>query len=519
MEQNANTPFFLEKCFDFAISKARKYWIPLFSSFLFGLLAYGFFLTNKLVNHDEVFYLFEKGGTTILGRWGLDICERIFPNISMPWIYGIISIALIAVSVCIMIYMFGIKSKLLQVLMAGTVVVFPSLTATLTYTFTVSSFCLSFLMAVIAVALLKNPSRLKIVLALGCMIFSLSIYQSYISLAAGLLVLILIQELMQEADMAAIFKKGVGYVLFLIVSVVGYYIATLLVQKILGIAFGAYANQYMTFRFSEIPQKIVLSYKSFFQLLFGWPNWLIPALLARRLNYVFLIVLAAMFLVWSLTRSKAEWLRILFLAALIGILPLAIDCMYLVTPPEAIHALVMYGFVCFYILVIVLANQCMSIAVQANLLHRLRSCCVNIVFISLSLLLLSNIYTANAVSLNLHLQYENTYAFYTSLISDIKMMPEFDENTKLAIIGEYQCPEFHDRYLFEARSLVGAVGFCPDHYSKAEFMEYYIGFPIPFASDDEIDLIKATSEFAQMPVYPYYGSMKMIDGILTVKLS
>mgnify|MGYP003295413253 CR=1 FL=1 len=35
-----------------------------------------------------------------MGRWGLDILEYIFPNYSMPWIYGIITITLMAVSIC-----------------------------------------------------------------------------------------------------------------------------------------------------------------------------------------------------------------------------------------------------------------------------------------------------------------------------------------------------------------------------------------------------------------------------------
>lgn len=509
----------MERCFHFLLSKAKAYQIPLLSSMAFAFLAYGFTLTNKLVNHDDVFYLFSKGGTTILGRWGLEICERFFPNYSMPWIHGILSILLIAIAVCVIVKIFNIRNKLLQILLAGTVSVFPSLTAMMSYMFTASSFCLSVLFAVTAVAMMKKPTVLSVFLSLGCMVFSLSIYQAYISLAAGLLVLILIQELMEGADAVSVFRKGLGYVVFLVFSVIGYYLATVLVQKILGVSFGSYANQYMAFNLSELPKKIVLCYTSFFDFLFGWPNWLIPAILSRRLNYIFLGIIIVFFLIWLKFSQPKRLSSILLLAALIEILPLAINCMYLVTPPAAIHSFVMYGFVCFYLLIIVLANGCLNFPIKEKLLHCVRSYSIDIVSLSLALFVVSNIFLANAAALNLHLQYENSYSFFTSLTADIKMMPEFNEKTRLALIGDYQCPIYHDRYLFEARSLTGVEGIYPDSYSNAQFVEYYLGFPISFASGDEVDAIKRSAEYLEMPCYPYYGSMKFFGDTLVIKLS
>ncbi|MDO5400308.1 MAG: glucosyltransferase domain-containing protein [Eubacteriales bacterium] len=511
--------FFMERCFNFLLSKAKTYQIPLLSSIAFSFLAYGFSLTNKLVNHDDVFYLFSKGGTTILGRWGLEICERFFPNFSMPWIYGIFSILLIALSVCVIVKIFSIRSNLLQILLAGIIATFPSFTAMMSYMFTASSFCLAILMTVTAGALLKKPTFLSVVFSLGCMIFSLSIYQAYISLASGLLILILIQEIIEGADAIYVFRKGLGYIIFLIVSVIGYYLATLVVQKILGLSFGSYANQYMTFSISELPDKITLSYTSFFNFLFGWPNWLIPAILARRLNYLFLGIIFVFFLIWSKFAKTKTLASILLFAALLSILPLAINCMYLVTPPAAIHSFVMYGFVCFYLLIILLADRCLDLPIKEKLLHRVHLCAVDIVSLSLALFVASNVYLANAAALNLHLQYENTYAFFTSVTADMKMMPEFNESTRLALIGDYQCPIYHDRYLFESRSLTGVEGMYPDSYSNAQFVEYYLGFPIPFASGEEVDAIKNTYEYANMPCYPYDGSLKFFGDILVVKLS
>lgn len=210
---------------------------------------------------------------------------------------------------------------------------------------------------------------------------------------------------------------------------------------------------------------------------------------------------------------KQDWRRLLLLAALVGILPLAMNCMYLFTTEDAVHTLVLYGFVTFYVLAAVLAEL---VPEQGAALRRL---CLEGSSLAMALILVGNIYIANMVSLNLYLRYENAHAFYTALVADIQMQPGFDENTKLAVIGSYQNPEFYYYKFDEATSLTGTTGFLPDNYSKNRFVEYYIGFPIDFAANGETEALKQTPEFQEMARYPHYGSMRMIGDTLVVKLS
>ena len=137
----------------------------------------------------------------------------------------------------------------------------------------------------------------------------------------------------------------------------------------------------------------------------------------------------------------------------------------------------------------------------------------------LSLVIAGNIYIANEASLHLYLRYENAYAFYTSLAADIKMQPEFTEDTVLAVIGNYQQPEFYSEQFEHIHTITGVYGFVPDNYSKQRFLEYYLGFSIPMASGEEIAAIEASAEFENMPVYPYYGSLRSFGNVLVVKLS
>lgn len=89
----------------------RKYRVVLLSSVITAALAYFYAFTNKLPNHDDISQLFAKGTALESGRWGLEVLSYIFPDFSMPWINGIISIALIFISVCFIINLFQIKNK------------------------------------------------------------------------------------------------------------------------------------------------------------------------------------------------------------------------------------------------------------------------------------------------------------------------------------------------------------------------------------------------------------------------
>jgi len=152
-------------------------------------------------------------------------------------------------------------------------------------------------------------------------------------------------------------------------------------------------------------------------------------------------------------------------------------------------------------------------------MDQLRHIALNCLLLGLSVIIICNTYFANEAYLRLHLQYENTYAFYTSLISDIRMNPEFDENTKLAVIGDWKYPDHFYRKFDYTYHLFGHQAATPREYSMDRFLVYYIGFEIPFASAETAAEIQNSAEFLQMPVYPYYGSIQMFGDTLVVKLS
>ena len=491
----------------------RQYRTAFLSSLVFGFLAYGFAFTNKLINHDEAHSLFMKGGTVTSGRWGLGALDAIFPNYSMPWIYGIITVVLVAAAVCLMVSLFSVKNKLLQGLLGGTVMVFPSLIGLFGYMFTSASFGLAFFLAVLSVTLLQKPKLVNCLAAGAAMVLSLSIYQSYISVAASLLVLVLIRMLLTGSDAGTVLKTGIFYVAFLVASLVVYWIGTQVVLKVTGTEMGAYASGNFTFSPASILSGAMLGYRNFFRFFSEGFCGLIPTSFSRLLHTVLLVV-SILLAVLLVLRKKLPLVQSLFLAVLIALLPLAINCMYMITSEDSIHTLVLYSFVTFYVFILVLADLSLEEPRKA-----LSLITVNGITLVLALVIAINTYVANQAYLHLHLRYENAYAFYSSLAADIRLQPEFDSDTKLAVVGSYQQPEFYAEQFEHIHTITGVYGFVPDNYSNESFLTYYVGFPVPFASQEEIDAIRETGEYADMPVYPYYGSMKFFGDVLVVKLS
>ena len=316
----------LERTARFFCGKAKGNALPLLSSAAFGGLAYFYAFTNKLVNHDEVQSLFMKGATVDSGRWGLGALDAIFPNYSMPWIYGVITIVLMAVSVCIILNTFHIRNKLLQVLLSGSILVFPSLIGTFGYMFTSSSYAVSFLLAVLAVWFIQKKHWLWGLPAGVCMVLSLSIYQSYIAVAASLLVLVLIRQLLKEDKPLAVLLRGIWFVAFLLASLAVYYIGTQVVLKVTGVEMNTYASGSITLSLATLPSAIGLAYESFWKFFTESHRGLILGDLSRVMHYLVLASIAGLLILWLVREKRKNLPRVVLLLVLVAVLPLAINC-------------------------------------------------------------------------------------------------------------------------------------------------------------------------------------------------
>lgn len=490
----------------------RANWVPFVFSFVTGFLTYGFALTNKLTNYDEVHSLFGKGATLESGRWGLDVLSYVFPDVSMPWLYGIISLFFMALSVCLVVRIFEIKRKVFQILLSGLIISFPSLIGTMAYMYTSASYAVAFYLAVLAVWVLRGHRKWDAVLAGMLTIASLSIYQAYLAVAASFLVLLLLQRTLRHHKIKEILLQGVRSVLVLGCSMVVYYLITKVLQKVLQVPMGSYAKVNIDLGISDLLSKVGYAYYHFLMFFVVGFRGLIPTAFSRVIHVVLMIILGVIDLRWMFRTKKVSYITLFLL--LLGILPLSIGTMYLCIDHRTLHTLVMYSFVAVYVGAMILVEHHLDDGEKKN-----KSILADLSAVCALLIVSTNISIGNQAFLQMHLKYENTYAFYTSLMSDLRRNETFAPGTKLAIIGDYDVPDHYEENFSDLKRIMGVGGVEPTDYSNGEFVKYYLGVDIAFATGEEVAAIEATEEFQQMACYPYHGSVQTIDGILVVKLS
>ena len=139
--------------------------------------------------------------------------------------------------------------------------------------------------------------------------------------------------------------------------------------------------------------------------------------------------------------------------------------------------------------------------------------------IALSFIVVINCYTANIAYLKLHLEYENEYYMFSSIMNSVKNIPGFDEKSKIAIIGEFDDPEYFNYFEPMRIFYITGIGGAKNSDSRNNYIKYYLGMDINFASNEEIEIIAKSDEFKNMNEYPYYGHIKEINDTIVVKIS
>lgn len=484
-------------------SAIREHKVPLAATWIVGLLAHMFMFTNKLLNHDEIVFLFGKGATLESGRWMLAATELIFPNVSMPWIYGVIALAITSLAVCLIIRLLDIRSKIFQALLAGLIVSFPAQTSIFCFMFTSAPYALAFLGSVLSVYIYIIRGSLKSCIASSvALALTLGIYQGYIAVASSLYIILMIQALLKGEPAGKVFKDGLRYAAALLAALGLYYAVTLVICRLSGTELLSYG-----YSGNSILFRVLLAYSSFLRTLFSGYFGYVNGTLSVLAHVVCIAAGAWLVIRYFIVQKRAPELALAAVCAVL--LPLSINALYLIAQTGIISTWTQYSFVCVYVLLAVIFDRfCENV--------RLR----DVVCAALTAVVVINIFFANKVYLKLFMDYENAFAYYTVLASDIKKSPDYSENKRVCIAGTaddgVQTSDELGLGLF-----TGPANDLINVYSKELFIKNYIGSDIDMVAFEEYKLrseIESLPEYKAMPAYPAEGSIAEIDGYLVVKL-
>lgn len=487
-------------------SFADEYKLPFFFGVVCFLAAHMAAVTNKFVNPDELEYLFHKGATLDSGRWALALTSLVFPDVSMPWIYGVISAVLLSLACCVIIRTFEIKSRILQLLLTAVIVTFPAETLTLTYIFTSVPYALAFLLFSLSVYALTRGKKSEYIISAALFCVACAIYQAYLSLAASLFVAFIIKKLLNgewTAKDGIIF--GIKCLAVMIAGLVVYFLMNKLVLAATGTEYNEYANDTLNADLSL--NSLIFSLKSTYISFFYYFRYkylqYIPTKAAMLTNYALFATVGCLTVLRI--RRVQDWGQRLLTLLLLILLPVAINCLLFVSKP---HSLMFYSFITMYVLAAFVLDAERERARNISW-HDVGALCM-------ALVLLCNINYSNKIFLKQKLVYEQSYSFCSMLLSRLKMLPDYSDDDKIALLGTGS-EQIYPISEIETKNLISVGDELVSVYSRDKLLKYYLGTSLEVI--DETELTQAQLDAAlTMPRYPADSSIAKSDGVIMIRL-
>ena len=483
----------------------RESSLPFFSSLGFGLAAYGFCMLNKIPVGDDLVGLFSKGATTVSGRYGLELLRFIMPDVSMPWIYGLMSILMLSAAVCIIVRLFEIKSPVLQLLLAGVFVSFPAEAGTMLYMFTAAPYALALLLTVTGVWLFAGEKKSRWITAPLLIGFSCSIYQGYFSIAASFCVIRMIILLCRSEKTApAVFRDGVKMLTMLLEALAMYGLALLVASKLLGFPL---LHEVINGR-QSFPLRFLVAYSSWIKTLvlgrFGYVHNN-----ASRVMHLVMVLAAGCAMLMQL-RRKGSMGCVLLTGLCLILYPLSCYCLYLLADNSYIHSLSLYSFASLYVLCAALIDGWNARPAQA--LRRVAA-------LALAVILCGNVYYANALYLRYYLRFEELKSFYTTMLTRVTGTPGYAEGDRLAIVGDAPALSYDiDQHFTDSPLILPSLELGSVDYAEL-IMSQYLGCDIPFVSDEECTQLAQDDAVEAIPVYPFDGSVEKFGNMIVVRFA
>jgi hypothetical protein len=367
--------------------------------------------------------------------------------------------------------------------------------------FTAPSYALSFLLAVLAVALAERKELRFRIISLILLVLSTGIYQAYVSIAASFFVVLMIQRLMKEQDARQVLIYGMRQLGLLVVALVAYYAFALLFLKLYGWHFESYGVETQ----SGVFMRVAVAYSSFLHTFTRGYFGFVRSPLSQALHGLCAIAICG-FLVVYLLKEK-EWRRRILMLVCLVLLPLSIKCIHLIASVGVIGSHVQFGFIAVYVFAAMVTDKAKG---KGTLLR-------DGVLLSLALVTAGNIYFANKCYLKMQLDYESAYSLYTGISAQIRQTEGYDEGKTLAIVGKTKT----GLYTPEELSLGDMTGPNQDlvnMYTRQMFLQRFVGFDVPMADDETIRMLAKDPQVQAMPAYPAYGCIQIVGDYIVVKL-
>jgi len=508
--------------------------------FLFaGVITYFPMITDFLTNGDSsavgVYIKNAHKHEVILGRFGIAIIDKIRANAVVPVFITLLDILIIGMIALVIYKLFDITDAFSRIVIGALLLFSPSVANTLTYYYCSDSYFWSYFLAVLAVLFLSKKNTVKnFVMATGCILVSLSIYQAYIGITITLCIIWLLYAIIihkrDKLEIKALYmigSGGAGLILYALIFKIIRMVFNLELEESYGFDEIGFSS------ISDFFERISNAYKDFYIYFFN--NDFINNSFQKRayINLVICIVLLCA-VICAIIYGKLKWLQIVEAIVLLVVLPIALGITAIISPVRPMGLLMVMQMNLLYVFAFIIFRKLGYRTIEKVLSWGGYAGILGIVFV----LCLYVFAFQHCLKLNLNKSISvgneivNTIEESSLKNQQLEVVDEEnqeEENASKIRIMIGGCMErgnypFQDKELFEI--VKGSVAYQTMFWDSgmqsecwAGFIKANLGRDYDYVDASEHNKLLERSEYKEMTVYPDEGSVRYIDDVLIIKLS
>ena len=492
------------------------------TTFVLGLITNFYFLIRDGLAPDALSadYLHIAGPWEIqLGRFSLQILDNVRFGFVNQLIIILLSLLFMSGFIMLIRRIFKIKSNILLFLLTSIVVVAPQFTETYMFLYCADSYLLAFFTSALAVFSLSKIESIKtskrwIFLAFISTILISSLYQAYLGVLLGLVVIYAIYEVFEKGTKTAL-KHFVRNAIIIFIGICAYYVAFRAFCKLYHVRPSSYkgADGLGLSTLRALPDTIKVAFTDFYNFFFAESGIINNAYYHRGLIYIGLAIAGILALFKNFKSEKKERVgKIFTVLLLLAVFPIAVNIMNLIATGTRINLVTGPGILMTVVLFIILIDRLK----EGSFENLIRWASIILLVVLGWTYLISNVHTYVARS-NQYNEFktisENIYEKATALNDYKKDMPFLFSNAIVTPAEEFE--KTNGMVTGNTISWLGYAGI--ERYTL--FFEKYLGIKIKAADKDQYKAIIETDEFKEMEIYPENESVKIIDGVVVVKIS
>lgn len=485
---------------------------------------YAYMLRNMDSLHVGSLYMadewaFNPYWETEQGRWGLRLMDWLRGGINLPPLGALLMLLFYVLAGLLLVRLFALHSRAARFLLPMLVACAPYVAEVETFHYCSAAYGLSFMLAVAAVyAAVYAPPRWGWAAGAVCLMFSLSMYQASLGVAAALCLMLLLLGVLRTPGAMKDLLRQLGRMAAMgLAGCAAYYAVLKVFLKLYDTSlFGSFANGPKEI-LKGIPQGLVNAYRDF--VVYFTQNYTIAQnYYGQRLAYLALAVVLVVVLVWWLARIR-DWRTVLLTVLLLALLPAAVNVTDILNASTHIE-LRMAGAL---VLVVPFVMALLEHAPHGgeNRLHwplALGTLCGLV-------LLRGYIVQINNDAMVMLAQKNKIVSLANRICLQLEQNPDYQVGAEVCILGEPQKGMYDDVSPLTERASdlaqFGLLSFDPTFNARGWHSLYWeeLGIELNWCSDERTRELCATDTFQNMPSYPQEGSIQTIDGVVVVKVA